>query len=253
MTLAACATPGERLTRQAVDLGFRPLELQGLGFRLASFYKASALGTPILHVYLEGDGLPWASRTRISPDPTPRNPLMLGLMGLDESAALYLGRPCYHGHAADPGCTAPLWTHRRYASEVVDSLAAGLRAFRAVQPYEYLVFFGHSGGGALALLLAERFSETRAVATIAGNLDIRLFAEHHGYSPLEGSLNPNRSKNLGFAEFHYFGENDATVPPELLAPVARARPGAIVKVIPGFDHRCCWEKVWPEILARLPR
>jgi hypothetical protein len=251
--LSACATPAERLYGQALAWGLEPLELQGGGFRLASFYKRPSSRQHTLHVYLDGDGLPWASRSRVSPDPTPRHPLMLHLLSLDDSPALYLGRPCYHGHAGDPGCGPRLWTHRRYAPEIVASLTAALRQFLSMQAHGHLVFLGHSGGGALALLLAERFPETRAVVTLAGNLDIQLFAAHHGYSPLEGSLNPVRSSSVAFAEYHYFGARDDTIPPRLFVPIARMRPAASVTVIPGFDHRCCWESVWPEILARLPR
>ena len=100
-----CANPTRRLHEQAVAYGFRPLELQGNGFRLTAFFKAGTTGrSDLLHVYLEGDGTPWLHRFRVADDPTPRRPVMLGLMALDKSPALYLGRPCYHGHAADAGC-----------------------------------------------------------------------------------------------------------------------------------------------------
>lgn len=40
------------------------------GFELESFYKDGLKVGDILHVYLEGDGLPWLTEDRISADPT---------------------------------------------------------------------------------------------------------------------------------------------------------------------------------------
>lgn len=250
--LQACATPAQLLRREAANLGFAPLTLTGNGFRLTAFYKASAHPGQVLHVYLEGDGLPWWSRTRVASDPTPRNPLMLRLMAMDETPSLYLGRPCYNGHAQDPGCTPLLWTHRRYAPEVVGSMAAALWAFLQKNPHTGLTFFGHSGGGALALLLAGRFRATEAVITLAGNLDIDAWADYHGYSRLEGSLNPAHSQSTGFREFHYLGEKDERVPPSVFLPLLEKRRNAHVTVVQNIEHGCCWESLWPEMLHALP-
>ncbi|HYE34284.1 alpha/beta hydrolase [Methylocaldum sp.] len=249
--VAGCASPTQRINEEAADFGFEHLDLKGNGFRLNAFFKpAKTASTKRLHVYLEGDGTPWVSRWTVSDDPTPRDPVMLRLMALDESPALYLGRPCYYGYSADSGCSPVLWTHRRYGPEVIDGLADALQSFLRNRAFSELVLFGHSGGGALAVLLAPRFPQTSAVVTLAGNLDIDAWTAYHGYSPLAGSLNPAETKTNGIAEYHYFGETDRSIPPSVFEPVAKRRPHARVFVLPDFDHRCCWQEVWKDVLRR---
>jgi len=221
-------------------------------FELESFYKVGIKANGILHVYLEGDGLPWLTEDRVSADPTPRNPLMLRLMALDPSSSLYLGRPCYNGHAEDEGCSPLLWTHRRYAPEVVAAMTDALAGFMRNYRYSGLVLIGHSGGGALALLLAQRFPATLAVLTLAGNADIDVWADLHRYSRLQGSLNPANAPGGEYPEFHYLGENDETIPPQVFQPVLRKRKNAQIIIMPGFDHVCCWEKRWSVILHNPP-
>jgi pimeloyl-ACP methyl ester carboxylesterase len=253
LALAACATPAERLLRRGAELGFAPLNLQAEGYALQAFYQPATGGRRVLHVYLEGDGTPWSDRTHVAADPTPRKPLMLSLMALDSAPALYLGRPCYNGHAKDTGCHPLLWTHRRYAPEIVAAMAAALQAFQRERGFPELVLLGHSGGGALALLLAERLTGVQAVATLAGNADIDVWADLHGYSRLAGSLNPARMKLGGPPEFHWLGAEDARIPPRAFLPVLAKRPGgARIRVLPGVDHARGWERHWQEILAELP-
>ncbi len=249
--LLSCASPAQKLLQQATDLGLPRQTFTADGFQLESHTKDGKPTDKILHVYLEGDGLPWASETSISTDPTPRNPLMLRLMALDASPSLYLGRPCYNGHAEDTGCSPLLWTHRRYSPEVVDAMANGLAGYLRTHPYSCLVFMGHSGGGALALLLAQRFHTTCAVVTLAGNADIDIWADWHGYNRLEGSLNPSQFAGGHYPEFHYLGSKDKTIPPSIFQSVLHKRPNARIIIIPEFDHVCCWEDHWQTILETL--
>jgi len=250
--LQACASPAERLLRRGGELGYARQTLSSQDFQLEAFYKAGRPSANVLHVYLEGDGLPWASPTQVSADPTPRNPLMLELMRQDNAPSLYLGRPCHNGHAQDPGCSPLSWTHRRYAPEVVDAMAEALAGFLRQHPHAGLVFLGHSGGGALALLLAPRFPSTLAALTLAGNADIERWARHHGYSRLQGSLNPADFAEGRFPEIHYLGGKDTIVPAALLRPELQKRRNARIETVAEFDHVCCWDALWPKILADLP-
>jgi pimeloyl-ACP methyl ester carboxylesterase len=251
LLLGGCISPQELLDIRAADFGFQRLLLNGDGFRHVAYHKPG--GTGALHVYLDGDGTPWRNRYTVAIDPTPRRPLMLRLMAYDPHPALYLGRPCYHGQHAEPGCSPLLWTARRYGPEVLDSLAAALVNYLAKNPYPELVFIGHSGGGTLAMLLAERFSRTRAVLTLAANLDIDAWTALHDYTPLTGSLNPADRPPLPapIAQLHLAGTDDDNVPAALIEPVVRRQPCAEFRALPGHDHFCCWEQEWPQLLREL--
>jgi pimeloyl-ACP methyl ester carboxylesterase len=251
LLLGGCISPQELLDIRAADYGFQPLLLDGEGFRHVAYRKPGAAGT--LHVYLDGDGSPWRNRYTVAIDPTPRRPLMLRLMAYDPHASLYLGRPCYHGQHTEPGCSPLLWTTRRYGPEVLDSLAAALANHLADHSYPELVFIGHSGGGTLAMLLAERFAQTRAVLTLAANLDIDAWTALHDYSPLSGSLNPASRAPLParIAQLHLAGADDSNVPAALIEPVVRRQPCAEFRVLTGHDHFCCWEREWPQLLREL--
>ena len=196
-----------------------------------------------LHVYIEGDGTPFIRGTQVAGDPTPRKPVALRLMKRDRAFSVYVGRPCYWGLAASQNCDPSLWTNKRYSAEVVESMRAAIRKQLNEHGAKRLVLIGHSGGGTLAMLLAPHFEETTAVITIAANLDIDAWADLHGYTRLDGSLNPATQPPLPdrIKQIHLAGGRDRNVPPHLI-------PNAIV--YPRFTHSCCWEREWPQILRR---
>ena len=205
-----------------------------------------------LHIYVDGDGTPWEAWGPAR-DPTPRNLLVLRLMALDPSPSIYLGRPCYQGLAESPPCSRAVWTGERYSETVVSSMAAALRQVLATMEYDRLVWFGYSGGGTLAALLAPRFDATTDLITIAANLDIDAWTDLHEFSRLTGSLNPARQPPLParIRQRHYVGGKDRVVPREVTArgPIS---PDMLV-VLPAYDHTCCWEKIWPALLDELEK
>jgi hypothetical protein len=246
---AACASPARRVHELAALNGFERAEVRGNEF-VHVIYRRSAKGRASrIHVYVEHDGLPWATPTRVSSEPTPRDPLVLRLAVQDSASVIYLGRPCYFGLAQSARCSPSLWTRQRYSEAVVSSMAAALTAVLGHSPPE-LVFLGHSGGATLAWLLAGRFPRSRAVVTVAGNLDVRAWAVLHGYTPLADSLNPADSPDLPphVLQMHFAGSDDNVVPSRLVRDFVRRRPRGAFVEYPGFNHRCCWERVWPSIL-----
>lgn len=250
--LAACATPAAILDRRALAAGYGSHLVRGVEFH-HRIYRKAGQGEAI-HVYLHGDGLPWATATRVSRDPHPRRPLAFELMLLDPAPALYLGRPCYGRVPTSDPCHAGLWTDERYSERVVSSLEAALRR-QLQQPSPPLVLIGYSGGGVLAMLLCERFAATAAVVTVAANLDVGAWTAHHGFAPLIGSLDPALRPPLpaSIAQWHLVGGRDANVPPEIAGRVARRQPRAEVVTYPNLDHACCWKEVWRDFLHRLRR
>ncbi|MEW8027038.1 MAG: alpha/beta fold hydrolase, partial [Candidatus Thiodiazotropha sp.] len=178
------------------EQGFQKTEIMGSDFVHAIFHNGKLGTASTLHVYLGGDGTPWIGGFIKAGDPTPRKPIALKLMAKDESPSLFLGRPCYHGYSNRHPCTPDYWTSARYSEEVIDSMSRALRRLLNDYRHENLHLLGFSGGGSLAMLMAERFPETRSIVTVAGNLDIESWADLHGYDPLEGSRNPKLLSTL---------------------------------------------------------
>ncbi len=261
--LQACATPTDKLNQLARSQGFERSELVSRGFKLLVYRNAKAQAASesrrspgsggILHVYLEGDGSPWTHRTIVMADPTPRRPLMLRLMKLDNQAAAYLGRPCYNGTSTDKGCDNSLWTSGRYSSTVVESMASGLRVLARRHGARELWLMGHSGGGALAVLLARENPMVTRIVTIAGNLNTLAWTRHHGYTPLYSSINPSDLPPLrrDVWQWHFLGGQDAVIPPPLVRRYIMEQPQASGFVMKQFSHGCCWHLLWPRVLKAL--
>jgi pimeloyl-ACP methyl ester carboxylesterase len=250
--LAACTSSAPvRVDHLAAHLGFTREVRHGIGFDHVVY--RNRLSGDAIHIYLEGDGSPWESPTKVSHDPTPRNPLMLRLMAQDQGPAAYVGRPCYHGLAGAPGCDPGWWTDRRYSPEVVASMGGVIHDLVAESRHTRTTLIGHSGGGTLAMLIAERLAMPCDVVTLAGNLDVAAWTERHGYSPLLGSLDPARRPPLppSVTQLHLVGRDDTVIPPALVAAVAARQANARVVVLDGVAHRHGWEAIWPVTLDRL--
>jgi len=252
--LSACTLSSVQQSDEvATSLGFDRAIVPGGGFNHVTYRNRIPVDSGMIHVYLEGDGSPWRHEREVAVDPGPRNPVMLQLMALDSKASIYLGRPCYHGLYMQPPCHPYLWTHGRYSPRVVNAMAQALERVMQNNAAEQLVLIGYSGGGAIAMLLAERVPNVVSVVTLAGNLDPDAWAEHRNYSRLQGSLNPANRTPLpsGIYQLHIAAENDVVVPPEMIETAIKHQINAGFRVLPDADHTCCWQAVWPSILVDL--
>ncbi len=263
LPLFGCATnEGNRLDRRALRQGLEVLAVSGGDFPLRAYVSPGArAGEGPLHLYLEGDGRPWIDGRFVAADPHGRNNVAFDLMLKDPAPAAYLQRPCYHrledrseigSRGPRRPCRPELWTHGRYSETVVSSLAAGIEGLSVElgRSDAGLVLIGFSGGGVLAHLLASRIEGVQALVTIAANLDVEAWASHHGFEPLEASLNPAVEPPLPAAlpQIHWLGGEDSNVPVELITAALEHQPGARVEIIPEFNHICCWVDRWPELL-----
>ena len=135
-----------------------------------------------------------------------------------------------------------------FSVAVVASIVAVIVKETAAHPGARVVIYGHSGGATLALLAVDRGLRPAGVVTIEGNPGPDAWTSPHGYTPLEGSINPVREPMVlpGVRLWHYVGDGDTNTPPALVSAAAEGIGGEVV-VVPGFDHHCCWSRVWAEI------
>jgi pimeloyl-ACP methyl ester carboxylesterase len=255
MTLlaGACSTaPTASVDRLARRAGLSADIVQGTTFRHVMYRTEIAKPGEELHVYIEGDGMPYRTRYQPSVDPTPADPLALRLMLKDPAPTLYLGRPCYFGLAQDPACNVAYWTLRRFSPEVVESMTRVLRTRIEESGAKRVTLIGYSGGAALALMIADDIPEVDRIVTVAGNLDVAGWVRLHGYSPLAGSLDPltDARRRTDVIQVHYAGALDENIPPVMIAAAA-AKLGGRVSIVNNFTHECCWVSIWPTVLKEL--
>lgn len=259
LLLAGCLGPGlaERRAasaKVATDAGWQQLRLDGGPFVLTAFVPATSNRADSLSVYIEGDGLAWIDATTPSFDPTPLDPLALRLaLNHPAGAAAYLARPCQYAAEADwRSCARKYWTSHRFSPEVIEASNQALEQLKRRFGAQRLILVGYSGGAAVAALLAARRDDVEQLITVAGNLDHRAWTTHGELSPLSGSLNPADAWRplMRVPQIHFIGAQDQSVP-LAVADAYRARfPSSALpelRVIEGFDHRCCWVGAWPTL------
>lgn len=262
--LPACSnvpTPAAR-SQQALELAqqahWQPLLLETTAFRLQAFRPVRWQADDVLTVYIEGDGLAWRTSSQPSADPTPVKPLALHLaLAQPEGNAAYLARPCQY-LADQPNCQRRYWTDARFAQEVVAAMDQAVEQLKGQARANELVLVGYSGGAAVALLLATRRDDVRQVVTVAGNLDHAAWTVHHKVSPLQRSLNPaaQRQALAGLEQVHLVGELDRITPPSLARQFIASYPPTAplhLRVIPGYDHACCWAQGWQGLWREVSR
>ncbi len=251
--LSACTTHTAQLIKQG---NYQQLQVEGKGFEHVVYLNRVENPSDTLHVYIEGDGAPFVNQGRmVAADPTSTKPLMLALMLKDDTQSAYVGRPCYYGMVAENGCKPWFWTHGRYSVEVVMSMVEVVEKLAQQLNRKNIVLMGHSGGGALAVLMAPHIADTKGVVTLAGNLDIKSWTKEHAYTPLAGSINPATQDVLpkSIVQHHYLGSDDRIIKQQDVRAFVQRQKTASFHQLDGVDHNCCWDKHWFNILNTLKR
>jgi dienelactone hydrolase len=263
LLLSGCTAAGLNERRAASasiasDAGWQPMSLDAGAFVLKAFVPPELGQATTLTVYIEGDGLAWMNASTPSLDPTPLNPVALKLALRDPSgAAVYLARPCQFVMRQDQrNCQRKYWTNQRFSSDVIDASDRAIEQLKQRYGAQRLVLVGYSGGGAVASLVAAQRQDVEHLITVAGNLDHQTWTQEKRLSSLKGSLNPADAwrQLQSLAQTHFVGGQDTVIKPSIAhAYAARFAPGAplTIKVIPAFDHHCCWEARWPQLLKQL--
>lgn len=259
--LSACVSTSPEARLHAVlqrveQAGWLPMPLLTPHFTLMAFVPPTTQPSAVLRVYIEGDGFAWVDPHTPSFDPTPSRALALSLAMQDPAPAVaYLGRPCqYVRGLGREGCdNNQWWTSHRFAPEVMRSTHAALDNLKQRYRATKLELVGYSGGGTVAAIVAAHRDDVQRLVTVAGNLDPVFWTQLKHFSPLVKPGNPaDMSAQLAhLPQLHLVGQDDKVVPLAVSQRyVQRFEPAARppVKVIPSFDHQCCWEQAWPSLL-----
>tara|TARA_R110001599_G_scaffold185680_1_gene379920 strand:+ start:2964 stop:3740 length:777 start_codon:yes stop_codon:yes gene_type:complete len=194
-------------------------------------------------VFIEGDGRPWQQYNRIAFEPTPDKPLLLEWFLATDYSSIYLGRPCYFD-LNDQHCSPYWYTHGRYSEPVVESL---VQILQKIFTDTKLVLVGHSGGGTLAVLIAEKMNNVDAVVTIAGNLQVNTWSNYHHYSPLQGSMDPMLRKGLAenIQQVHFYSPFDTVIQAQWIKEYSAKQLNSRVIELPVHGHDYAWKEFYP--------
>ncbi len=254
--LSACAllqSWSERADTEARAAGLTPVPVG----RFLRAWVRSPAAPDMLTIYIEGDGARWRAADLPPDDPTPEDPLALHLALADPARAVgYIGRPCqYLDEATLEQCDPMLWTQGRFSETAVAMVDAAVDALVQATGARRITLIGHSGGGAMAALVAARRDDVGCLATVAAPLDTMAWTESIGVSPLRSSLNPaDKAAALrAIPQVHFTGGRDVTVPPASIAGYLRAQPAAREVRVADYDHSCCWVDEWKKLRPQVCR
>jgi len=222
-------------------------------FVLYSLQESSNCDT--LRVYIEGDGLSWITRTKISNNPTPINPLTIKLFLKDDNTCkVYLARPCQY--TDDLKCEKKYWTSHRFSNEVLLSYFEAFDKLKNKYKNKEFEVVGFSGGGAIASLISSKRDDISYLITVAGNLDHKYWTQKNRISPLNGSLNPvDFSKNLTkIKQIHLIGGKDNIIDESIYnSYISYFDDKSNIKSIKyeEFSHQKGWEENWDKIIKSI--
>lgn len=220
-------------------------------FNLFSMQKLLQCENKDMKVYIEGDGLAWITKSKISDDPTPLHPLGLSLMLSDDSnCKVYIARPCQY--IKQNSCESKYWTSHRFNTKIIQSFDEALNNLKKNHKNSSFTLVGYSGGAAVAALTAAKRNDISKLITVAGNLDTDKWVKYHHISSLDGSLNPaDFTEELeNTTQYHLIGENDTVVPEEIFLSYYNKfeNKHKIKYFINKATHSDCWEKEYKEFL-----
>lgn len=223
-------------------------------FTLATYQRFTAPSEK-LRIYIEGDGRAWETKTRLSDDPTPSDPIALGLATVDSfDNVAYIARPGQFPAPDAAVCEATYWSARRFAPEVVEAFDKAIDILKKKSGAKNVELVGYSGGAALAVLVAAQRSDVVALRTVAGNLDPKALCAYHKVSQLDGSMDPLdvAQKVARIPQRHFVGAKDKIVPSSIAESFAKKEgdvKGESVTIVPGVTHKDGWGERWKDLLS----
>ena len=252
--MAGCVTTVSVRTDLAAETatatGMRHVEFKARPFVLTGWERVAHQGAPV-HIYIEGDGLAWLGRGRISPNPTPKQPVALELAAQDTSYnVVYLARPCQNtpfNIAGNEACSdSAYWAGKRFSQEVINSYMITLDDIATRAGTKEFYILGYSGGANIAGLLAARRTDITRLVTVAGNIDNDYFTQFHKVSAMPNSLNmADDARRLShIPQMHLVGGKDKIVPIDIYRSYTAKMGNTSCtrhQLVPNATHNHGWE------------
>ena len=226
--------------------GFEPLATDYPG----TILKREA-ASPYTWVFIESDGSAFGSWPTGKPAPPKvHQSVALSLARkVASDTVVYLARPCQllFGTTSSGQCLDPRqWTKGRYSDDQValieDAIRQTLEAAKTA-----LVVVGHSGGGVIALRLAQRGRlPIHCTITLASPTDIKAWQRHHQSSAALDITDPGDLADTPtpLKAIFLFGSSDQTVPPSAIGRWAKEgrRGSSIYSITLAASHNQGWSE-----------
>lgn len=229
-----------------VPSDFEYKEIQTSTFKLAMWKKVTQPDKPY-KFYIEGDGAAFRADGSVSYNPTPRGVMLRQIAYGDiYPNVIYLARPCQY--VRDNMCKSEYWSTARFSDEVIQAEYEAIKAISAEHP---VTLIGFSGGAQVAGLLAVRHPDIKVqkLVTIAGNLDVKSWTDHHQLAPLSLSddLAKYQNEYAKFNQIHYVGVQDENIVPYITENFVQDKTK--IRYIKNASHNRGWEAVYEMIRA----
>lgn len=239
------------LVTQGAGYDFKPVTFNVQPFLLSGLIKGKNGSARDLVVYLEGDGR-GVVRGRVTNDPTPNRAMGFELARSDPAQSiLYLARVGQFQPSQTGQSYQAYWANKRLAEETVTAASRAIDEAKKRVGAQYVHLIGYSGGGGLAILLAERRQDVLSLTTVAGLLDTHWWVSEKNFQPLTGSLNPADQAYLltNVPQVHFYGTEDSIIPPAMSAHFQTLAPfTGFRRVEVNTNHWKAWPELWPELL-----
>lgn len=255
LILAGCSVKNQEAWNSLAERGsgydFEPVSFDVPPFSLSGLLKGKPGSSTDLVVYLEGDGR-GVIRGRVSQDPTPSKAMGFELAKSDPAAAvLYLARVGQFQPAQTGKKYQEYWSNKRLSEESVRAANQAIDQAKAQIGAQRIHLVGYSGGGGLAVLLAERRYDVASITTVAGLLDINWWVREKNFQTLTGSLNPaDQALRISHVpQVHFYGVDDSIIPPAMSAHFQTLAPFSSYKRVEvDTNHWRVWPELWPNLL-----
>lgn len=266
LVFSGCASPKtasswDWMLEEGASHGLRPVSFNSGMFELAGMMRTGTEPESTLVVYIEGDGHALNEKNELTDDPTPRTPLSFLLAVSDPAPKLlYLARIGQFNKHNTGNAYKKYWGNARFSVEAALAANQAIDQAKSMAKAERIQLIGFSGGGGLAVILAEQRPDVASLVTVAALLNTAWWAQEYlpskgGHKDYSGafnlSINPaDQASNISsLPQLHFSGSQDAKIPPEMVDNFKKKADFLFFRhVTVPCGHNQGWAAIWPQLL-----